>query len=160
MHCGTFVIKDMIKWALGTIIQFFIGKRFYIAAYRALKHGSTNMDVLIVLGTSASYFYSVWAVLYGASTGFLSPTYFETGAMIISFVLLGKYLEAVAKGRTSDAIKKLVELAPSTAILLGKDAGTRLDQTVYHFNHFNRFLCWLNTDICVDCSISSLFYYN
>ncbi|KAL0912279.1 hypothetical protein M5K25_018241 [Dendrobium thyrsiflorum] len=125
MHFGPFIIKDLLKWALATVIQFVIGKRFYIAAYRALRHGSTNMDVLIVLGTSASYIYSVWAVFYGASTGFKSPTYFETSAMIITFVLLGKYLEVVAKGRTSDAIKKLVELAPSTAILLEKDAEGR-----------------------------------
>ncbi|KAK8969410.1 Copper-transporting ATPase RAN1 [Platanthera guangdongensis] len=125
MHCGPFVIKDLLKWALTTIIQFVIGKRFYIAAYRALRHGSTNMDVLIVLGTSASYFYSVWSVFYGASTGFWPPTFFETSAMIITFVLFGKYLESVAKGRTSDAIKKLVELAPSTAILLEKDAEGR-----------------------------------
>ncbi|KAG0451593.1 hypothetical protein HPP92_015687 [Vanilla planifolia] len=124
-HFGPFVIKDLLRWAFATIIQFVVGKRFYIAAYRALRHGSTNMDVLVVLGTSASYFYSVWAVLYGASTGFLSPTYFETSAMIITFVLLGKYLEVVAKGKTSDAIKKLVELAPSTAILIVKDAEGR-----------------------------------
>lgn len=123
MHFGPFVIKDLLKWVLASIIQFVIGKRFYNAAYRALRHGSTNMDVLIVLGTSASYIYSVWAVIYGANTGFRSPTYFETSAMIITFVLFGKYLEVVAKGRTSDAIKKLVELSPSTAFLLEKDAG-------------------------------------
>ncbi|PKA62088.1 Copper-transporting ATPase RAN1 [Apostasia shenzhenica] len=125
MHCGPFLIKDLLKWLLATIIQFYIGKRFYVAAYRALRHGSTNMDVLIVLGTSASYFYSVWAVIYSASTGFWSPTYFETSAMIITFVLFGKYLEVVAKGKTSDAIKKLVELAPSTAFLLEKDLDGR-----------------------------------
>lgn len=114
---------DLVKWVLVTIIQFIIGKRFYIAAYKALKHGSTNMDVLVVLGTSASYFYSVGALLYGAFTGFWSPIYFETSAMIITFVLFGKYLESLAKGKTSEAIKKLVELAPSTALLLVKDAG-------------------------------------
>ncbi|RWW65740.1 hypothetical protein BHE74_00026936 [Ensete ventricosum] len=86
-----------------------------------LKHWSTNMDVLVVLGTSASYFYSVGALFYGAFTGFDTPLYFETSAMIITFVLLGKYLEVVAKGKTSDAIKKLVELAPATALLLVKD---------------------------------------
>lgn len=81
------------------------------------------MDVLVALGTSASYFYSVCALLYGAATGFWSPTYFETSAMLITFVLLGKYLESLAKGKTSDAIKKLVELAPATALLLEKDKG-------------------------------------
>lgn len=123
LHCGPFLMGDLVKWVLVTIIQFIIGKRFYIAAYKALKHGSTNMDVLVVLGTSASYFYSVSALLYGAFTGFWSPIYFETSAMIITFVLFGKYLESLAKGKTSEAIKKLVELAPSTALLLVKDAG-------------------------------------
>lgn len=122
-RCGPFLMSDWLKWVLVTIVQFVIGKRFYIAAYRALKNGSTNMDVLVVLGTSASYFYSVCALLYGAITGFWSPTYFETSAMLITSVLLGKYLEVLAKGKTSDAIKKLVELAPATAILLVKDEG-------------------------------------
>ncbi|XP_027184980.1 copper-transporting ATPase RAN1 [Coffea eugenioides] len=120
-RCGPFQMGDWLKWALVTIVQFVIGKRFYVAAGRALRNGSTNMDVLVALGTSASYFYSVYALLYGAVTGFWSPTYFETSAMLITFVLLGKYLETVAKGKTSDAIKKLVELAPATATLLLKD---------------------------------------
>ncbi|XP_028758663.1 copper-transporting ATPase RAN1 isoform X2 [Neltuma alba] len=122
-RCGPFLMDDWLKWALASIIQFGIGKRFYIAAGRALKNGSTNMDVLVALGTTASYVYSVCALLYGALTGFWSPTYFETSAMLITFVLLGKYLECLAKGKTSDAIKKLVELAPATALLVVKDKG-------------------------------------
>ncbi|KAJ4832054.1 serine/threonine protein kinase Ran1 [Turnera subulata] len=122
-QCGPFQMGDWLKWALTTVVQFVIGKRFYVAAARALRNGSTNMDVLVALGTSASYFYSVCALLYGAATGFWSPTYFETSAMLITFVLLGKYLECLAKGKTSDAIKKLVELAPATALLLVKDKG-------------------------------------
>ncbi|XP_070038997.1 copper-transporting ATPase RAN1-like isoform X2 [Nicotiana tomentosiformis] len=70
------------------------------------------MDVLVVVGTTACYVYSVYALLYGAISGFWSPTYFETSAMLITFVLLGEYLETLAKGKTSDAIKKLVELTP------------------------------------------------
>ncbi|XP_052181155.1 copper-transporting ATPase RAN1 isoform X2 [Diospyros lotus] len=125
-RCGPFQMGDWLKWALVTVVQFVIGKRFYVAAGRALRHGSTNMDVLVALGTSASYFYSVYALLYGAITGFWSPTYFETSAMLITFVLLGKYLETLAKGKTSDAIKKLVELAPATAILLVHDKGGKI----------------------------------
>lgn len=117
---------DWLNWILVTIVQFVIGKRFYIAAFRALRNGSTNMDVLVALGTTASYVYSVYALLYGAITGFWSPTYFETSAMLITFVLLGKYLETLAKGKTSDAIKKLVELVPATALLLVKDKGMML----------------------------------
>ncbi|KAK7329353.1 hypothetical protein VNO77_23514 [Canavalia gladiata] len=122
-RCGPFLMGDWLKWALVSLIQFVIGKRFYIAAGRALRNGSTNMDVLVAVGTTASYVYSVCALLYGALTGFWSPTYFETSAMLITFVLLGKYLECLAKGKTSDAIKKLVELAPATALLVVKDKG-------------------------------------
>ncbi|XP_045826846.1 copper-transporting ATPase RAN1-like [Trifolium pratense] len=120
-RCGPFLMDDWLKWALVSVIQFVIGKRFYIAAIRALRNGSTNMDVLVALGTTASYVYSVCALLYGALTGFWSTTYFETSAMLITFVLLGKYLECLAKGKTSDAIKKLVELTPATALLVVKD---------------------------------------
>lgn len=122
-RCGPFLMRDWLKWGLVSLVQFGIGKRFYVAAAKALRRGATNMDVLVALGTSASYFYSVCALLYGAATGFWSPTYFETSAMLITFVLLGKYLESLAKGKTSDAIKKLVELAPATALLLQKDKG-------------------------------------
>ncbi|VFQ83388.1 unnamed protein product [Cuscuta campestris] len=125
-RCGPFQIGDWLKWALVTVVQFVIGKRFYVAAGRALRNGSTNMDVLVALGTTSSYLYSICALLYGAITGFWSPTYFETSAMLITFVLLGKYLEILAKGKTSDAIKKLVELAPATAILLIKDRGGKI----------------------------------
>ncbi|MED6143313.1 serine/threonine protein kinase Ran1 [Stylosanthes scabra] len=124
-RCGPFLTVDWLKWGLVSIIQFVIGKRFYIAAARALRNGSTNMDVLVAVGTTASYFYSVCALLYGALTGFRAPVYFETSAMLITFVLLGKYLECLAKGKTSDAIKKLVELAPATALLIIKDKGGR-----------------------------------
>lgn len=124
-RCGPFLMRDWLKWGLVSVVQFFVGKRFYVAAGKALRRGSTNMDVLVALGTSASYFYSVCALFYGAVTGFWSPTYFETSAMLITFVLLGKYLESLAKGKTSDAIKKLIELAPATALLLLKDKGGR-----------------------------------
>lgn len=125
IHFGPFTVSDLLKLVLVSIVQFVIGKRFYVAAYRALRNGSTNMDVLVALGTSASYFYSLCALLYGGVTGFSSPTYFETSSMLITFVLFGKYLEVVAKGKTSDAIKKLVELAPASALLLAKDAEGR-----------------------------------
>ncbi|CAN1225461.1 Copper-transporting ATPase RAN1 [Linum grandiflorum] len=108
-RCGPFLMGDWLKWALVSVVQFVIGKRFYIGAARALKNGSTNMDV-------------------GAATGFWSPTYFETSSMLITFVLMGKYLECLAKGKTSDAIKKLVELAPATALLVVKDTGGNIQE--------------------------------
>ncbi|KAI7733202.1 hypothetical protein M8C21_006166, partial [Ambrosia artemisiifolia] len=122
-HIGPFQIGDWLRVVLVGLVQFVVGKRFYLAAFRALRNRATNMDVLVALGTSAAYFYSVYALLYGAITGFWFQTYFETSPMLITFVLFGKYLETLAKGKTSDAIKKLVELTPSTALLLIQDKG-------------------------------------
>ena len=126
LRCGPFLMGDWLKWALVSPIQFIIGKRFYVVAYRALRNGSANMDVLVALGTLAAYFYSVCALIYGAIFHYQLETYFETSGMLITFVLLGKYLEVVAKGKTSNAIKKLLELAPTTALLLITDSGSLL----------------------------------
>ncbi|XP_030946288.1 probable copper-transporting ATPase HMA5 isoform X2 [Quercus lobata] len=112
----------MLRWELSTPVQFIIGRRFYIGAYKALSHGSANMDVLIALGTNSAYFYSVYSVLRAAySKDFKGTDFFETSSMLISFILLGKYLEVLAKGKTSEAIAKLMDLAPETAVLLTLD---------------------------------------
>jgi len=80
------------------------------------------MDVLIAMGTNAAYFYSVYTVVRAAtSPEFTGTDFFETSAMLISFIILGKYLEVMAKGKTSEAIAKLMDLAPDTAILLTLD---------------------------------------
>ncbi|XP_059441994.1 probable copper-transporting ATPase HMA5 [Corylus avellana] len=113
----------LLRWVLSTPVQFIIGRRFYIGSYKALRHGSANMDVLIALGTNAAYFYSVYSVLRATtSKDFKGTDFFETSSMLISFILLGKYLEVLAKGKTSEAIAKLMDLAPETAILLTLDA--------------------------------------
>lgn len=97
--------------------------RFYIGSYHALKRGSPNMDVLVALGTNAAYFYSVYTVMKAVSSdAFQGQDFFETSVMLISFILLGKYLEVVAKGKTSDALAKLVGLAPDAAFLLDLDS--------------------------------------
>ena len=115
---------EIIRWVLSTPVQFIIGRRFYTGSYKALRHGSANMDVLIALGTNAAYFYSVYSVLRAAtSPDFKATDFFETSAMLISFILLGKYLEVLAKGKTSEAIAKLMDLSPDTAILLTLDNG-------------------------------------
>ncbi|PKU73672.1 copper-transporting ATPase HMA5-like [Dendrobium catenatum] len=112
-------IGELLRWILSTPVQFIIGRRFYTGAYKALRHGSANMDVLIALGTNAAYFYSVYSVLRAAtSRDFESNDFFETSSMLISFILLGKYLEVLAKGKTSEAIAKLMDLAPETAVLI------------------------------------------
>ncbi|KAK7251295.1 hypothetical protein RIF29_34355 [Crotalaria pallida] len=115
-------VGEVSRWVLATPVQFIIGRRFYSGAYKALRNGSANMDVLIALGTNAAYLYSVYSVLRAAtSKEFKGTDFFETSAMLISFILLGKYLEVLAKGKTSNAIAKLMNLTPDTAILLTLD---------------------------------------
>ncbi|KAF3452556.1 hypothetical protein FNV43_RR02989 [Rhamnella rubrinervis] len=112
-----------LSWILCTPVQFIIGRRFYVGSYHTLRRRSANMDVLIALGTNAAYFYSVYVVIKAlTSKTFEGQVFFETSAMLISFILLGKYLEVVAKGKTSDALAKLTDLAPDTAYLLTLDA--------------------------------------
>jgi len=102
--------------AVATPVQFIIGARFYKQSYYALRSGSANMDVLIAMGTSAAYFFSLYNVFFQTvAAGMMKDLYFEAAAIIITLILLGKYLEAVAKGRTSDAIRKLAELQAKTA---------------------------------------------
>eukprot|EP00271_Cylindrocystis_brebissonii_P007903 TRINITY_DN21809_c0_g1_i1.p1 TRINITY_DN21809_c0_g1~~TRINITY_DN21809_c0_g1_i1.p1 ORF type:complete len:1089 (-),score=224.28 TRINITY_DN21809_c0_g1_i1:538-3804(-) len=124
LRVANIMVEDWIKFLLVTPIQFGIGQRFYAAAYRALKHGAANMDVLVALGTSAAYFYSLLALVLGAFHGGSGDgqDFFETSAMLIMFVLLGKYLEVLAKGKTTEAIGKLLQLAPTHAVLLTQDA--------------------------------------
>lgn len=95
---------------LATPVQFIIGSRFYKGAYKSLRGGGANMDVLVSMGTSAAYLYSVYNLLTG-----VHEFYFESSAVIITLILLGKTFEAIAKGRTSEAIKKLMGLQPKTA---------------------------------------------
>ena len=95
---------------LATPVQFIIGYRFYKGAYNSLRGGGANMDVLVSMGTSAAYFYSIYNLLVG-----VEEYYFEASAVIITLILLGKTFEAVAKGKTSEAIKTLMGLQPKTA---------------------------------------------
>ena len=114
---------NWVNWlffALATPVQFYVGWDYYVGAYKSLRNGSANMDVLVVMGSSAAYFYSV-AVLIALTMGSTvlgEHVYFETSAMIITLIVLGKLLEARAKGRTSEAIKKLMGLRPKTARVL------------------------------------------
>ncbi|KAI4315404.1 hypothetical protein L6164_028218 [Bauhinia variegata] len=115
-------IGMILKWEFSTPVQFIIGRRFYVGSYKALRKGSANMDVLIAMGTNAAYFYSLYVIVRaGFSRDFKGTDFFETSSMLISFILLGKYLEVLAKGKTSQAIAKLMELTPGTAILLTLD---------------------------------------
>lgn len=106
--------SPLTQVVLATPIQFFAGAPFYKGAYHALRGGSANMDVLVSLGTSVAYFYSLGALLFIPA----SHLFFEVSAILITLILLGKYLETAAKGRTSDAIRKLVGLQPKTARII------------------------------------------
>ncbi|MED1646121.1 heavy metal translocating P-type ATPase [Brevibacillus agri] len=107
---------------LATPVQFIIGRHFYIGAYKALRNGSANMDVLIALGTSAAYFYSLYLTLnwyaVGGDPHHGPAMYYETSAILITLVIMGKLFEALAKGRTSNAIKSLMGLQAKTALVL------------------------------------------
>ncbi|RZC65442.1 hypothetical protein C5167_009130 [Papaver somniferum] len=113
----------ILRWILCTPVQFIVGRRlFYVGSFYALKRRSANMDVLVALGTNAAYFYSLYILIKAlCSNSFEGQDFFETSAMLITFILLGKYLEVVAKGKTSDALAKLTDLAPDTAFLLSFD---------------------------------------
>lgn len=109
--------QDYIMWALATPVQFYVGKQFYQGAWAALKNKTSNMDTLIAMGTSTAYFYSVYVVLFAAESG---HQYFEASAVLITLVIFGKYLEAIAKGKTSEAIGKLMKIGAKTATVIRK----------------------------------------
>lgn len=102
--------RRYILLALTTPVQFYVGRQFYIGAWKALKHLSAGMDTLIAMGSSAAYFYSLAATFL-----IQGHLYYETAAVIITLIVLGRYLEAKAKGRTSEAIKKLMGLRAKMA---------------------------------------------
>eukprot|EP00041_Stephanoeca_diplocostata_P041850 m.9160 g.9160 ORF g.9160 m.9160 type:complete len:1016 (-) comp6847_c0_seq2:1268-4315(-) len=116
---GDLTAQWLVLFILTTPVQFYVGARFYRGAYSALKHCSANMDVLITVGTSTAYFYSVASVIAAlASAKYEGDQYFETSAMLITFIILGKYIEELAKGRTSNVLRKLLDLKPETATLV------------------------------------------
>jgi len=114
-------------WAMlvaATVVQFAVGWQYYVGAYKSLRAGGANMDVLIALGSSVAYGYSVGVVL-----GLIpSPNvYFETGAAIITLIMLGKFLEARARGKTSEALKALIGLRPRIAHVIRDGVETEID---------------------------------
>lgn len=122
---GAWSHAPWVNWlflALATPVQFYTGGGFYSGGWKSLKNGAANMDVLVALGSSVAYFYSL-ALLIFPSLG--SHVYFETSAVIITLIKLGKLLEASAKGQASAAIKKLMDLAPKVAHLIDDDGQER-----------------------------------
>ncbi len=130
-------MMDVNRWFLvpATIVQFVLGRRFLMAALRAARHGDATMDTLVSVGTMAAYGYSVFITLLPemvASTGIGAETYFDSAAVIIGLVLLGRWLEARAKGRAAGAVKALLRLRPTTARVLrpGGEREIPLDEVV------------------------------
>ena len=125
MHNGYFL------WALASVVQFWVGWQFYTTAWSALKHGTTTMNTLVAMGSSAAYIYSVLGVLFPGffeHQGLGEPMYFDSAAFIITLILLGRLLEARAKGQTGAAIKALIGLQPKTARVIR--AGVECDVPV------------------------------
>jgi len=125
----SFAGQPYLLWALATPVQFWAGLRFYRGAWGALKHKTSVMNTLIAVGTSVAYFYSVAAVIAPGlfTSGILEPNlYFDTSAAIIALILLGRFLEARARGQTSEAIKKLIGMQPKTALVVRDDRQTEV----------------------------------
>lgn len=113
-------LGDVLQLLITTPAQFWVGSKFYRSAYKSLRHGSATMDVLVMLGTSAAYFYSLCIMLsaiFNYTPDYRPFLFFETSTMLIMFVSLGRYLENKAKGKTSAALTDLMSLAPSMATI-------------------------------------------
>ncbi|MEC1613744.1 copper-exporting P-type ATPase CopA [Bacillus mojavensis] len=112
-------LNPWMQFALATPVQFLIGWPFYVGAYKALRNKSANMDVLVALGTTAAYAYSLYLTIQSlGSHGHTDGLYYETSAILLTLILLGKLFETKAKGRSSDAIKKLMKLQAKTAAVV------------------------------------------
>jgi Cu+-exporting ATPase len=119
-----FLQDPRVLWALATPVQFVLGLRFYRGAWGALRHGTATMDTLVAVGTTAAYLYSAAATALPSlfrAAGVEPEVYFDTSAVIIVLILFGRTLEARAKGRTSEAIRKLMGLRPRTARVVGPE---------------------------------------
>ncbi|KAI6045662.1 E1-E2 ATPase-domain-containing protein [Pisolithus marmoratus] len=113
-------LGDVVVLGLTTPAQFWVGQKFYRTAYKAIKHGSATMDVLVMLGTSAAYFYSIFSLIsaaFNTTPAFRPYLFFDTSTMLIMFVSLGRWLENRAKGKTSAALTDLIALSPSMATI-------------------------------------------
>jgi len=131
----SFLSNFYVLWILATPVQFWIGWQFYKGAWGAFKHRNADMNTLIAVGTSAAYLYSVVATLFPSffEAGGIKPeVYFDTSALIIVLILLGRLLEARAKGQTSEAIKKLMGLQPKTARIIrdGKEMDIPVEEVL------------------------------
>ena len=128
-----------LELTLATPVQFYAGRGFYTGAFKVARHRATDMNTLIAVGTSAAYLYSLAAILFpaffeaaGVARNGQMPLYFDTSSAIITLILLGRFLEARARGHTSDAIKKLIGLAPRSARVVrdGVELGLAIEEVL------------------------------
>ncbi|WVQ63898.1 uncharacterized protein L199_002054 [Kwoniella botswanensis] len=113
-------LGDLVCLLLTIPVQLFLARRFYENAWKSVKHGSATMDVLVVLGTSATFTYSVLSMffaMFSSDPDYRPQTFFDTSTMLITFVSLGRYIENLAKGKTSAALTDLMSLTPSSATI-------------------------------------------
>ncbi len=115
-----FRVKPWMEIALATPVQFYVGSRYYIGAWHALKAKAGNMDMLVAIGTTAAYFYSLWLV-YTLGDAAAGELYFEASTVVITLVLAGKYMENTAKRSASSALRQLLGLRPTSASILTAD---------------------------------------
>ncbi len=129
-------MEPWFQLLLAAPVQFYVGRQFYVGAYKALRGGGANMDVLVALGTSAAFFYSLYLTIdWYAASGMRHDgpaLYYETSAILITLVIMGKLLEARAKGRTSEAIKSLMGLQAKTALVVrdGKELTVPVEEVL------------------------------
>ena len=133
MHLPSIFMNPWFQLAFATPVQFIIGWQFYVGAYKNLRTGGANMDVLVALGTSAAYFYSIYETIkYVMIDGYTPHLYFETSAVLITLILFGKYLEARAKTQTSNALTSLLNLQAKDARVIrdGQEMMIGVDEVV------------------------------
>jgi Cu2+-exporting ATPase len=144
-----------IMWALSTPVLFWLGRDFYINAWKQAKHRSANMDTLVALSTAAAYIFSVFNTLFPQfwhERGLHAHVYFEAASVIIGFVLLGKLLEEKAKGNTSSAIKKLMGLQPKTVTIM-HDGGHQMEIPIEQVEIGNTIVVKPGEQIAVDGTV-------
>ncbi|SCS40558.1 heavy metal translocating P-type ATPase [Staphylococcus caeli] len=123
IHIPAIFMNPWFQFILATPVQFIIGWQFYVGAYKNLRNGSANMDVLVALGTSTAYFYSLYEMIKWINQPSITPhLYFETSAVLITLILFGKYLETRAKSQTTNALSELLNLQAKEARVLRNEA--------------------------------------
>ena len=133
LHMHSHPLNFALAQLILTILILWHGRKFYVVGFKTLFRGHPNMDSLVAIGTGSAFFYSL-AMTVGipSDPSCVENLYYESAAVVVTLIMLGKYLEARSKGKTSEAIRKLMELAPDTAILLrdGREVEVRVEEVV------------------------------